>query len=51
VLIGNGAFVDAHPEITQRLLKVELQALAWATAEANHDAFVDLIPSRPAIRR
>ncbi|SDI60307.1 ABC transporter substrate-binding protein [Pseudomonas panipatensis] len=43
VLIGNGAFVDAHPEITQRLLKVELQALAWATAEANHDAFVDLI--------
>lgn len=43
VLVGSGAFVDAHPEITQRLLKVELQALGWAAAEGNHDAFVDLV--------
>jgi len=46
VLIGNGAFVDAHPEITQRLLKVELQALAWAGAEANHAAFIDLVSNQ-----
>ncbi|SDJ95043.1 sulfonate transport system substrate-binding protein [Pseudomonas delhiensis] len=46
VLVGNGAFVDAHPEITQRLLKVELQALAWAGAEANHAAFIDLVSNQ-----
>ncbi|KAF1067717.1 MAG: putative aliphatic sulfonates-binding protein [Pseudomonas citronellolis] len=43
VLVGNGAFVDAHPDLTERLLKVQLQALGWSTTPANHDAFVQLV--------
>ncbi len=43
LLVGNGEFVDAHPEITERLLKVQLQAVQWASAEANRDAYIDLV--------
>lgn len=52
VLVGNGRFVDAHPELTQRLLKVQLQAVQWASAEGNRDAYIDLVSkqaSYPAV--
>lgn len=52
VLVGNGAFVDAHPELTQRLLKVQLQAVQWASADGNRDAYIDLVSkqaSYPAV--
>lgn len=43
LLVGNGEFVDAHPDITERLLKVQLQAVQWASTEGNRDAFIDLV--------
>lgn len=52
VLVGNGAFVDAHPELTQRLLRVQLQAVQWASADGNRDAYIDLVSkqaSYPAV--
>jgi len=45
-LVGNGAFVDAHPELTERLLKVQLQAVQWASAEANRDAYIELVSTQ-----
>ncbi|EMV9186306.1 hypothetical protein AADU03_005215, partial [Escherichia coli] len=52
LLVGNGEFVDAHPDIVERLLKVQLQAVQWASTEANRDAYIDLVSqqaSYPAV--
>ena len=39
----SGAFVDAHPDITERLLKVQLQAQDWLAREENRDAYIELV--------
>lgn len=43
LLVGSGAFVDAHPDITERLLKVQLQAQDWLAREENRDAYIELV--------
>ncbi|MCY1285949.1 putative aliphatic sulfonates-binding protein [compost metagenome] len=43
VLVGSGAFVDAHPEAVTRLLAVQEQALQWLTREENKDAYIQLV--------
>ncbi|MGY4491370.1 ABC transporter substrate-binding protein [Pseudomonas sp. TE3610] len=43
VLVGNGAFVDAHPDIVARLLKAQGTAVQWLTQDGNKDAYVQLV--------
>lgn len=43
VLLGRGAFVDAHPDLTARLLKAQQPAVAWLRDEAHKQAYVDLV--------
>ncbi|WP_419737132.1 ABC transporter substrate-binding protein [Pseudomonas sp. COR18] len=43
VLLGSGAFVDAHPELVAQLLKAQQQAVDWLTREDNKDAYVQLV--------
>ncbi|MNZ56171.1 putative aliphatic sulfonates-binding protein precursor [compost metagenome] len=43
VLVGAGAFVDAHPELVTRLLAAQEQALQWLTREENKDAYIQLV--------
>jgi len=43
VLLGNGKFVDAHPEVIAKLLKAQQQAVEWLTQDSNKDAYVQLV--------
>lgn len=43
VLLGNGAFVDQHPDIVARLIKAQQPAVTWLRDEAHKQAYVDLV--------
>ena len=43
VLVGNGKFVDEHPEVVAKLLKAQQQAVDWLTQEKNKDAYIQLV--------
>ncbi|MNN16774.1 alkanesulfonate transporter substrate-binding subunit [compost metagenome] len=43
VLIGSGAFVDAHPQIVARLLQAQQQAVQWLTDDRNKEAYIQLV--------
>lgn len=43
VLLGTGAFVDQHPEITARLVKAQQKAVQWLRSEDNKAAYVELV--------
>ncbi|MGN7743365.1 ABC transporter substrate-binding protein [Pseudomonas sp. 22526] len=43
VLVGSGAFVDAHPEVVEKLLKAQQQAVQWLTQDSNKDAYIELV--------
>ncbi len=43
VLVGSGAFVDAHPDIVKRLLKAQETAVQWVSDEANKEAYIQLV--------
>jgi len=43
VLVGSGAFVDAHPDVVDKLLKAQQQAVEWLTQDGNKDAYVQLV--------
>ncbi|MFC0709615.1 ABC transporter substrate-binding protein [Azorhizophilus paspali] len=43
VLIGNGAFVDGHPELTARLVRAQQQAVAWLRNGENKQAYIELV--------
>ncbi|GLK87672.1 ABC transporter substrate-binding protein [Pseudomonas turukhanskensis] len=43
VLVGTGAFVDAHPDIVKRLLKAQQPAVTWLRNEDHKQAYVDLV--------
>lgn len=43
VLVGSGAFVDAHPDIVKRLLAAQQQAVHWISDEANKDDYIQLV--------
>ena len=43
VLVGSGAFVDAHPELVQRLLAAQQQAVQWLSDENNKQAYIQLV--------
>jgi len=43
MLVGNGAFVDHYPEVTERLLRAQQKALAWLAVPDNKQAYVELV--------
>jgi sulfonate transport system substrate-binding protein len=43
VLVGTGAFIDAHPDIVKRLLKAQQPAVTWLRNEEHKQAYVDLV--------
>jgi len=43
VLVGNGTFVDAHPDVVAKLLKAQDSAVQWLTQDSNKDAYVQLV--------
>lgn len=43
VLVGDGAFVDAHPDIVKRLLAAQKIAEQWVSDEANKAAYINLV--------
>jgi sulfonate transport system substrate-binding protein len=43
VLVGSGAFVDAHPELVARLLDAQQQAVQWLSEEGNKEAYIQLV--------
>ena len=43
VLVGSGAFVDAHPQLVQRLLAAQQQAVQWLSDESNKQAYIELV--------
>jgi sulfonate transport system substrate-binding protein len=43
VLVGNGKFVDEHPEVVAKLLKAQQQAVQWLTQDSNKDAYIQLV--------
>ncbi|MBV6826590.1 ABC transporter substrate-binding protein [Pseudomonas sp. PD9R] len=43
VLVGNGKFVDEHPEVVAKLLKAQQQAVQWLTQDGNKDAYIQLV--------
>ncbi|MEK1904808.1 MAG: ABC transporter substrate-binding protein [Pseudomonas sp.] len=43
VLLGTGAFVDQHPDITARLLKAQQKAVDWLRDEQHKQAYVELV--------
>lgn len=46
VLVGSGAFVDAHPEVVATLLKAQQQAVQWLTQDSNKEAYIQLVSGR-----
>ncbi|QQZ42362.1 ABC transporter substrate-binding protein [Pseudomonas sp. SK3(2021)] len=43
VLVGSGTFVDAHPEVVEKLLKAQQQAVQWLTQDSNKQAYIELV--------
>ncbi|VEF06739.1 sulfate ester transport system substrate-binding protein [Pseudomonas fluorescens] len=43
VLLGNGEFVDAHPDVIAKVLKAQQQAVQWLTQDSNKQAYVQLV--------
>ncbi|KIQ04368.1 ABC transporter substrate-binding protein [Pseudomonas fulva] len=43
MLVGAGGFVDRHPEVVQRLIEAQQQAVRWLRDEANKQAYVELV--------
>ncbi|MCO7519866.1 MULTISPECIES: ABC transporter substrate-binding protein [unclassified Pseudomonas] len=43
VLLGTGAFIRQHPDLTQRLVNAQQQAVKWLRDEHNRDAYVALV--------
>jgi hypothetical protein len=43
VLLGTGDFIRQHPELVQRLVNAQLQAVKWLRDEHNRDAYIDLV--------
>ncbi|EXF92383.1 nitrate ABC transporter substrate-binding protein [Pseudomonas fluorescens HK44] len=43
VLVGNGKFVDEHPEVVAKLLKAQQQAVQWLTQDSNKEAYIQLV--------
>lgn len=43
VLLGNGKFVDAHPDVVAKVLKAQQQAVQWLTQDSNKQAYVQLV--------
>jgi len=43
VLVGNGKFVDEHPDVVAKLLKAQQQAVQWLTEENNKEAYIQLV--------
>jgi sulfonate transport system substrate-binding protein len=43
VLVGTGAFVDAHPQVVAKLLKAQQLAVEWLTQDGNKDAYIQLV--------
>lgn len=43
VLVGNGKFIDEHPEVVAKLLKAQQQAVQWLTQDNNKDAYIKLV--------
>lgn len=43
VLVGNGKFVDEHPEIIKKLLMAQQQAVHWLTQESNKNEYIALV--------
>jgi sulfonate transport system substrate-binding protein len=43
VLLGNGKFVDEHPEVVAKLLKAQQQAVQWLTEDSNKEAYIQLV--------
>lgn len=46
VLVGSGAFVDAHPELVAKFLAAQQPAVQWLTHDDNKDAYVQLVSER-----
>ncbi|MBJ9977580.1 ABC transporter substrate-binding protein [Pseudomonas sp. S75] len=45
VLVGTGEFIGKYPELVQRLVSAQQQAVNWLRDERNRDAYVDLVAS------
>ncbi|QBF28271.1 nitrate ABC transporter substrate-binding protein [Pseudomonas tructae] len=43
VLVGSGRFVDEHPELVQKLLAAQEQAVHWLTQDDNKQAYIQLV--------
>lgn len=43
VLVGRGAFVDAHPELVARLIKAQQPAITWLRNDAHKQDYIDLV--------
>ncbi|WP_095162217.1 ABC transporter substrate-binding protein [Pseudomonas sp. Irchel 3F5] len=43
VLVGSGRFVDEHPELVEKLLAAQQQAVHWLTQDDNKDAYIQLV--------
>lgn len=43
VLVGDGRFVEAYPEITARLIAAQQQAVQWLRDEDNRNAYIELV--------
>jgi len=41
-LIGQEAFIKAHPDITQKIVSAIVRAARWSSDEANRDAFFEI---------
>ncbi|MDF9619849.1 ABC transporter substrate-binding protein [Pseudomonas entomophila] len=46
VLIGTGEFIRQHPDLVQRLVTAQQQAVRWLQNEHNRDAYVDLVSAQ-----
>lgn len=43
VLLGRGAFVDAHPELVARLIKAQQPAIEWLRNDAHKQDYINLV--------
>ncbi|MBA1202232.1 ABC transporter substrate-binding protein [Pseudomonas capeferrum] len=43
VLLGTGEFIRQYPDLVERLVKAQLQAVKWLSDESNREAYVDLV--------
>lgn len=43
VLVGDGRFVDAHPDITARLIAAQQKAVRWLRDDNNKSAYIELV--------